>query len=363
MGIIIKQLKKEGIDDYKKKYENNKQLAGHNPFLNSTAEVFEWQFFSSSYNSSVYFIAIDDISNELIGTLAGLLIPMQMPNGEVGITIKPEDTLISINGIKKYRDRDILKELLDSIEKKIGPNNIKFYWGFTDAITAFERLGFTKKCSSRQGVMVFSPFAAYQHLKNLNPSNKLKQKTLIFGLSFFSYFRSIFSRRKTKTIRWEEVSLKEVNEGLLLSFLPPKMYSLYLNKEFLNWRIIENPSELKYHILQFKNIQKEIISYLIYSEKQKGVYFIEQFLFDGSLSIKQKQEITMSAVHHFKCKKAKIIRSIGFDHNKINKEECTILHNTGFIYTTKGIPFILKSTTEIKAEEIYLSRLNTQGTF
>lgn len=363
MGVIIKQLAKEGINAYKKQYENNKQLAKHNPFLSSTTEEFTWQFFSESYNSSVYFIAVDGETDELIGSLAGLLIPMQMPNGEMGLTIKPEDTLISIKGITKYRDRDILKELFNSIEQKLGSDNILFHWGFTDATTAFERLGFTKQFSSQQGVMIFNPIASYKHLYKLNSSNNLKQKILILGLSFFSYFKSVFSRRKIKGIKSEEISVGEINEKILLSFLPPKMYSLYLNKKFLNWRIVENPSELKYYVLQFKNSNEKITSYLIYSEKQKGIYFIEQFLFDSSLSTMQKQDISMLAVHHFKQKEAKIIRLMGFNHNKTNREESTIFKNIGFVYTTKGIPFILKSNIEIKPDEIYLSRLNTQGTF
>jgi hypothetical protein len=64
-----------------------------------------------------------------------------------------------------------------------------------------------------------------------------------------------------------------------------------------------------------------------------------------------------------KNKEAKIVRTMGFEHNEINREECLILKKSGFIYAKKGIPFILKSKSKINSNEIYLSRLNTQGTF
>lgn len=363
MGIVIKQLKKGEIDDFKNRINTNKHLSDHSPFLDGSLEEFRWQFFSDSPNKSLYFLAIDDVNNELIGTMAALVIPMQMPNGEVGLTIKPEDVLLSIRALVKYKGRDILKELLEAIEKGTESKKVKFYWGFTEATSAFIRLGFSKEFSSQQGILVFKMMQAYNHLINLNSSNGLKQKILILGLSTIAYIKSSLIRKKTKSFICKEISFDEINEDILLSFLPSNMYSLSLNKDFLQWRILDNPSILKYHILQFENLQEEIIAYLIYSEKQKGVFFIEQFLYENTLSLDQKQKVTMSAVHHLKKKKASIIRTMGFTHNKINQEECEILRKIGFIYANKGIPFILKSKVELKKEDIYLSRLNTQGTF
>ena len=156
----------------------------------------------------------------------------------------------------------------------------------------------------------------------------------------------------------------DVDEKTLLSFLPKKLYSIYLNKFFINWRIIKNPSELDYGMLQFTNQKDEIISYLIYSVKNGNVFFIEQFLFDEELNITIKKRIVYMALRYLKKKNAIIIRAMGFNHNSKNKEEINILSQIGFVFAKKGIPFILKSNDKnIKPGDIYLSRLNTQGTF
>jgi hypothetical protein len=45
-------------------------------------------------------------------------------------------------------------------------------------------------------------------------------------------------------------------------------------------------------------------------------------------------------------------------------EELDLLCDTGFTFINRGIPFILKSyDKDIKPENVYLSRLNTEGTF
>lgn len=359
----IQKLTKRDIDKFKQYFVNDKYLNVHSPLFNKTTEEFEWQFFDEDYNNSVYYEAIDDNSEKLIGTLAGLLFPMLTPNGEICNTIKPEDTLINVRMIAKYPYRDILKELFDAIDNdKIAEEN-KFYWGFTEAVSSFERLGFSMEFYSLQGVLVFNPYFSYKHLVSLNSSNGYKQKMLIMGLSFLAYFKGILQKHKCKNINCKEISFDSVDENLLLSFLPSKKYCLHLNKEFLKWRILKNPSNLKYHILQFENDSNEIISYLIYSVKNESVYFIEQFLFSRNLTIKIKQDIVYQAMGFLKNKKAKIVRTMGFEHNEINKEECSILKKSGFIYAKKGIPFIFKSKDKINSNEIYLSRLNTQGTF
>lgn len=363
MGITIKKLKKNEIATFKEKIDNNKYISKYSPFSGGTIEEFEWQFFSSADDRALYFVAEDEDDNEIIGTMAALIIPMQMPDGSVALTIKPEDVLVSIKGVMKYKGIDILKELLQTIEKETESKKIKFYWGFTEAIVAFERIGFSNEFSSQQGILVFKPLEAYNHLKTLNSLNNYKQKILILGLSVFSYFRVIIVREKIKSLCCEKILFEDINESILLSFLPKKLYTMYLNKEFLRWRIIENPSKLKYHVLKITNSVDEIISYLIYSEKQEGVFFIEQFLFKESLFFKQKKEVATIAVNFLRHKKAIIIRTMGFMHNSSNKEECEILNSMGFIYAKKGIPFILKSNFEIKSEDIYLSRLNTEGTF
>ncbi|OJX91930.1 MAG: hypothetical protein BGP01_06505 [Paludibacter sp. 47-17] len=364
MSVEIKVLKKEDISELQRLFEKTPVLKQHDPFVTGSLDEFKWQFFNDNYQSSVYVIAYDAARDELAATLSALYFPMKTPDGEVCQSIKPEDALVNIKALVRHKDHDFLKELLDLIESKSELMNIKFLWGFTYAANSFERLGFSRCFSSKQGTYVIRPVSAYKHLVSLNTSNGVKQKIQIAGLTLMSYLKSIVNTRNYKEIICKEVELNDINEETLLGFLAPDLYSIHLNKDFLNWRIVENSSMLKYSILQFEDHSHKIIACFIYSQKEGRVFFVEQFLFHPDLSVAFKERISRRALQHLKSKGAAIVRAMGFDHNKVNKEELGILNNAGFIFINRGIPFIFKSLdNKVKPENVYLSRLNTQGTY
>jgi len=363
MSIEIKVLEKNDIDELKWLFEQTPILS-HNPFSHGSIEEFKWQFFSDDYQSSLYMVAYDSVKNELAGTLSALFIPMKSPDGQVYQTIKLEDALINVDAMVRYKKRDLLKELLNFIESKSSSQNIKFLWGFTYAVNPFKRLGFTNCFSSKQGTYIVKPLDAYRHLITLNTSNGTKQKVQIAGLSMMSYLKQLLIYKKYRGLTCKEIELKDVDEEILLSFLPDYLYSIHLDKHFLNWRIVENPSMLTYSILQFENQSGQIKGYFIYSQKEGKVFFVEQFLFDRNLSMEIKAQFIQLALQHLKSLDAVIVRAMGFDHNKANKDEIMLLEKIGFVFIDRGIPFILKSLDKnVKPEDIYLSRLNTEGTF
>ena len=364
MSIEIKELKENDIVELKRLFERTPVLAPHNPFSNGSIEEFRWQFFSDNYQSSIYMVAYDSVKDELAGTLSALFIPMKSPDGQVYQTIKLEDALINVDVMVRYRNRDLLKELLNFIESKSGSLNIKFLWGFTYTVNTFKRLGFTICFSSKQGTYIVKPLAAYRHLVSLNTSNGTKQKVQIAGLTMMSYFKQLLIFKKHGGSTCKVIELKDVDEEIMLSFLPDHLYSIHLDKHFLNWRIVENPSMLTYSILQFEDQSGQIKGYFIYSQKEGKVFFVEQFLFDRNLSMESKAQFIQLALQHLKSLGAVIVRAMGFDHNKANKDEIMLLDKIGFVFINRGIPFIFKSLDKnVKFEDIYLSRLNTEGTF
>ena len=364
MSIKIKVVEKDEIRELRRLFERTPILAQDNPFINGSIDEFMWQFFSDNYHSSVYTIAYDTDRDELAGTLSALYIPMKSPDGQVYQTIKPEDTLINIRALVRYKNRDLLKDLFDVIESKSELLNVKLYWGFTYAVNSFERLGFTRHFSSKQGTYVINPLAAYRHLISLNASNGTKQKIQIAGLTMFSYLKQLLSQKRIGGLKCKEIRLKDIDEEILLGFLPEHLYSIYVDKYFLKWRIEENISSLTYSILQIEDQSEQIKAYLIYSQKEGMVFFVEQLLFDRNLSMKTKAEIFQVALQYLKSLDAVIVRAMGFNHNQANKEDMDLLIKSGFVFINRGIPFIFKSMDKnIKAEDIYLSRLNTDGTF
>jgi len=364
MTLQLSKLNKEGIPDLVQLFKKNPILDGHNPFKQSSVEEFYWQFFSEDYEQSVYIFAADPDKDELAGTLGALFIPMIGPDAKIYQTIKPEDALVNLKSIIKHKNRDILKEMFEKICEETKSKDIKFLWGFTKEINVFHRLGFSHCFSSKQGLFTLNIPNAYQHLASLNQSNKLKQKLQILALSVVSYSKALILGSKIRDINVKEIKLNEINYEILWSFHPNNLYSIYLDKSFLEWRIENNPSELKFSILQVTNQNNEILSYLIYSKKNKFVFFIDQFLFDPSLNNQTKKKIVNSAMGYLKKQNACIVRVMGFEHNQTNREEIKILESVGFTFINKGIPFIFKTNDEsIKPDNIYLSRLNTQGTF
>jgi len=364
MSVEIKILKQEDIAELKRLFDKTPILKQHNPFINGSLEEFKWQFFNNKIQSAVYAIAYDAARDELAATLSALYFPMKSPNGETCQSIKPEDALVNIKALVRYKDRDLLKELLEQIVAQTEVLTVKFIWGFTYAVNSFERLGFTNCFSSKQGTLVFKPLTAYHHLFGLNTTNRTKQKIQIAGLTMMSYLKNILSSRNFKEITCKEVELNDIDEQTLIRFSASNLYCIHLNKSFLNWRIIENPSNLTYSILQFEDFSNKILAFFIYSQKVGSVFFVEQFLFSPDLSQLQKEQISSNAMHYLKMKGAAIVRAMGFDHNKVNIHEMNLLKKSGFIFLNRGIPFIFKSLDKhIKPENIYLSRLNTEGTY
>ena len=168
MSLHIKKLRKEDINNLKQLFEGTPILSEYNPFVGGSDHEFKWQFFCNEYNRP--FIILPMMTNELIGTLAALIIPMQAPDGNVYYTIKPEDALINIRGLIKHNIRDILNDLFTQIVEETKLKDIKFSWGFTEAVDAFERLGFENCFTSQQGVYTLKPILAYKYLVNLNAS-------------------------------------------------------------------------------------------------------------------------------------------------------------------------------------------------
>lgn len=364
MSIEIKELGKEDIIELKRLFDKTPILKQHNPFVKGSLEEFKWQFFNEKYQSANYLIAYDTMRDELAATLSALYFPMKTPNGEVCQTIKPEDALVNIKALVHHRNFDFLKALLNQIETNSGFLNLKFLWGFTYATNSFERLGFSVCFSSKQGTYVIKPISAYNHLVKLNPSNKIKQKLQITGLTLMSFLKRIMTAKSTKGVVCKDVDLIDIDEETMLGFLPQDLYCIQLNKNFLNWRIVENISALQYSIFQFKSGSDELLAYLIYSRKENNVFFVEQFLFDPNITSELKKKIVVVALQQLKKKGACIIRAMGFDHNKINKEELDLLKGAGFVFVNRGIPFIFKSVDKsIKPENVYLSRLNTEGIY
>ena len=162
-----------------------------------------------------------------------------------------------------------------------------------------------------------------------------------------------------------KIGIDEVDEELLLSFIPKNVISTYLNKDFLNWRIGNNPSTLTHEIFEYQDKKAKIISYIILSHNPEDIWNIDHLLFVESISHRIKIQILKMTFNHIKREKGIMIRTMGFSHNMTNKKEMQLLRKSGFHFfynpDESYFVFLNLTDTEIAPENIYLSRLNTQG--
>jgi hypothetical protein len=333
---------------------------------NRSVPEFEWLFIKSYYKPSLYSVASDIDSGEIIGTYAGIFIPMITRNGERILTIKGEDTLLSLDKMIGLGKRDILKELFLAISEKAKEENVKFMWGFTPAKGPFRRCGFKIITQIKGSFYVIRPVKFYENRVEKFPGLKVWGKMRIFIFAWLNWIIIGFKTNKSHEFTGKRINFDEIDEERLLSFLPENVYTTWLSKEFLKWRIEENPSSLNWGFLEFRDSKEKIVAYFIYSSDNQNIFYVEQFLFEKHLPDAKKIKIMKAAFNYCRKKGAIMVRAMGLNHNEVNRNEMRLLSMSGFYFfnNPEESYFVFQnlSNTEIKPEDIYLSRLNTQGT-
>jgi hypothetical protein len=363
MSLKIKFLERESIDhviDFFNQEMNDK------PQLNNRQRnEFEWLFFNGVYKPALYSVAFNT-EEEIVGTYAGIFIPMLSPSEGKVLTCKGEDSLLSLDRMIKLGKRDILKEMLKALEEKSKEDNVLFIWGFTAASNSFKRCGFNINNQVKGAFYVVKPMQFYKYRLLHFPQQSIIKKIRLFGYSWYNYSRHLPSSLTFSQISLRQVSIDEIEEEILLSFLPKNVFTIFLNKEYLKWRTSGNPPSMTYGFLEFKDKIGVVESYFIFSSNKENIYFVEQFLFRKDLNDKMKLKIMSGAFNFLKKQKAIAIRAMGFTDNSLNIKEIDLLKKSGFYFfeNRKASFFIFKNLADssINARDIYLSRLNTLGT-
>ena len=332
---------------------------------NRSWEEFDWLFLKGCIKPSLYCVASESESGEIIGTNAGIFIPMLAKNGEQVLTIKGEDTLLSLDKMIGLGKRDILKELLQTISEKSKADNAAFIWGFTPAKAPYLRCGFKIITQIRGSFYVIKPLKFYKYQIRKLPYLSLFKKTILFLFSWYNYLNIRLLFYNPSEYSRKRISLDEIDEKVLLSFLPENVYTTYLSKDFLRWRISENPSPLKYGFLEFSDKRGIVVAYFIFSSNSENIFFVEQFLFARQITDNKKVRIMRLAFDYCRKLNAVMIRAMGFSHNALNIKDMELLSKSGFYFfnTPDESYFVFKNLSEheIKPEGIYFSRLNTLG--
>lgn len=362
MSVEIKFLEESLVN--KTLHFFNNERSDKLQFSHRQKHEFEWLFLDGFYKKALYVLAVDKESGEILGTDAGIFIPMISPSREEIRTIKGEDTLISLDKAVKYRKQDLLSEMLSEIERKARSEDVRFMWGFTPARSAFKRCGFQISDPVCGSFLVIKPLSFCSiRLKATSPS--LKGKIQLFAFAWFNLLMQKIKNLNKISLECKELRFNEIDFKKLVQLSPENSYSLCLGEEFLKWRIQRNPSNNKYGFLEFNNRKNSTAAFLVYSENTDRTFYLEYLLFAPFLDNDGKHEVIGSIRNVLAAKGAIMIRANGFSHSKANLNEMKILKKAGFYFFSNKNPsyFIFKniSDTPISLEDIYVSRLNTQG--
>jgi hypothetical protein len=326
---------------------------------------FEWLFLNGPVRPAIYACAINSNNGDIIGTQAGIFIPMVNSEGHKITTLKGEDTLISLDRAAAIGVRDILNMLLLSVSKKSNEHNVDLIWGFTPARSAFKRCGFIIAGEILNSFYVIKPIRFFKNrvktIKNISYGLKIK----LLAFSIFNVIFNKFRLYRSSEFEIRKISIDDFNENLIKSFSPRGLFNIQLNRDYLEWRTINNPSPLKYEFFEALNCEKEVEAYLIMSHDSDNIWYVEHLLFSQSLTEHVKISIIRKVYDHAKSKGAIFIKAPGFIHNTANRQDMKLLSKAGsyFFKNQSESYFVFKNISDknINPEEIYLSRLHTQG--
>jgi hypothetical protein len=334
--------------------------------INRTYEQFRWEFEECPAGKAIYTMAVDENDN-ILGIQAGIPITIITSSNDTFLSIKSEDTLVNIDACSQYKKRDVFKELYTFFIGKCKLLDARCIWGFTYALKPFKRIGFEIPFRSKQLLLVIHPSKAYLHLAGLNPKNKVSDKLIIAALSLFSFFSGWkrflikpgnFSFHVTEGISSNIALFREMTDaGGFLAFIEQ-------NEKYLQWRIGSNLYPVTYRCYNFFKSNQFCGQVIISYGEDKSCY-IEQMLFSKDLSSIEKQQIVKEVVKRIRELKKSLIRFMAFDHHIYHQSDIKILNSSGFFLVNKGIGFVYMDISsqpnQIRPEDLYLSRLYTQG--
>jgi GNAT superfamily N-acetyltransferase len=330
---------------------------------NRTIENFQWEFIQGPRGKAIYVVAIDTLEKsfvKIVGIQCAIPLELMSVDGRYILTAKSEDTLVHPG----YRGQKLFEKMYDLLFEECKKAGIKYIWGFTPALKAFERLGFEAPFKTTQALLVFKPIKAFRHLKNLNPANKFLDEFKIFVLMIVSCIvglKRLFI--KTASMPLEEV-IPSSKEDIVKTFYAQKsnLYFLRMNDAYLNWRLLKNPFGNTYK--NFRNENPKVPAADILINVRAELSYIEQMLFSSTVNSSERLHLVKSALNKLEKTGTPAVRVLCFNNNVEMMNQIRLLKKAGFLHLERGNYFVWKPLDEsrlISPGDIFFSRLFTQG--
>lgn len=362
---LIQDSEHRSVNDF---YNKTRNLNG--PLKKTTREYSEfcWEFINGPEREAIYAGAWETEDGKepaIVGIQCVIIHKMISSAGNCFLAAKGEDTLIDINALIKYKKTDILKELSILLIGECRKKGIEFMWGLNNLPATYRRLGFETPFKSFNRILVLDPFRACKNIITLRSEQTAMGKIKIATLSGLSYLYSvkknlILSQKKNYHMNAE---ISDNTQLFQRAASDGPLFFMAQDKEYLKWRISENPYAVKYRSFQLFD-PAGILKAQVICSIHNDVAFIEQTLFDRDLDRKVVNFLFKKIVRSLKREAVCLVRYTGFRHNSLNKRELALFENMGFVPTGKGEWFTFKQLSDhpvITPETIYLSRMYKQG--
>jgi GNAT superfamily N-acetyltransferase len=321
-------------------------------------EDFRWEFIDGPKGKAIYVIAVDTDETsfvKVVGIQCAIPLELASVDGKTILTAKSEDTLVHPG----YRGQKIFERMYERLFDECRKAGVKYIWGFTPALKAFERLGFEVPFKASQALLVLKPWTAYKHLVSLNPENRIRDKLKIFGLAILSYANSCKRLFIGPTNGLSETKPADKKSTIKNFYSPSSLHFLHQDDAYLNWRLIQHPLRDTYK--NFVDANRSEADILVSIRKDVGN--VEQIMFASTLSAAEKLKYLRKIVDVFSQHHVSVVRFLAFENNAAMKEQITLLEKLGFVHLRRGNYFVWKSLGEntISVASVFFSRLFTQG--
>jgi hypothetical protein len=321
---------------------------------------FLWEFVNGPAGRAIYVGAIDaaESATKVVGIQCAIPLRLMTTDGQMILTAKSEDTLVHPN----YRGQKLFERMYDLLFRECQNAGIKYIWGFTPAVKAFERIGFQIPFRTTQALLVLKPIAAFAHLASLNPSNTTKDKIKILGLCFLSWVKGLLQFGKTTSLHYETVPYSEKTKAIQKFYEGKPWFFLQQDNSYNKWRFELNPFGNDYRNIRFTSGDQPKADAII--NVRKDVSYIEQLLISSELSADHIAGIINVLTKQLRDSKSPLIRVLCFANSEEGKKQIQVLKKSGFIYLERGNYFVWKPLEEaetVRVEHLILSRLFTQG--
>lgn len=237
-------IKKENVEISRVSLSQAREFADfHNSYYGTKrkGEHWIWQYKTYAPDKAVFATIRDN--GTLIGTQAMMPVYMRI-GGKRILTGKSENTLL----LPAYRGKNLMEELYEYAIKLCKEKGFEFIWGFTPAIKAFRKFGFSSMPIAN---FFFKPGLNLKDglTSKLNQTTSFSKKIATSGKYLYDFLK--YSKQltlpKIKIQNDYEVSTKDINLSEIrllqnqLDIDSKPIITPSLDKEYVDWRIRNHP--------------------------------------------------------------------------------------------------------------------------